>query len=90
MNTVLQSGSNNPYENQSLTAFNNFRIAETVSSQIQIPPTINETILEKNRRFWLTRFIFNKTFLEQSLEIFKLYDYEGDSNYEAAKGTDLQ
>jgi len=46
--------------------------------------------LQKNRRFWLTRFIFNKNFLEQSLEVFKLYQLSVDENYEAAKSRDLQ
>ena len=61
-----------------MTAFNNFRLPETKSSQIQIPPIINEKILDKNRRFWLQKFIFNRNFQEQSLEIFKLYSFSTD------------
>ena len=60
-----------------------------MSTQIQIPPTIHESILEKNRRFWLTRFIFNKTFLEQSLEIFRNCLFTAEQEYAVAKTSDL-
>lgn len=61
-----------------------------MDSQIQITPVIHEKILDKNRRFWLTRFIFNRQFLDQSLDIFRGFAFVADSNYAAAKIANLQ
>ena len=47
-------------------------------------------MLEKNKRFWLTRFIFNRQFLDRSLEIFRGFTFQTDLNYRLARSTNLQ
>jgi hypothetical protein len=61
---VAQHTGQNTYERASNNFFNACRLPFTVNSQIQITPAIHEKILEKNCRFWLTRFIFNRQFLD--------------------------
>jgi hypothetical protein len=51
--------------------FSQCRLPTTVSTQIQITPTIHESILEKNRHYWTTKFIFNRHFIHQINEIFE-------------------
>ena len=41
-----------------------------------MPLPIHESILEKNKKFWLSKFIFNKTYIESVLNIFKSIDIE--------------
>jgi hypothetical protein len=45
--------------------------------------------MEKNRRFWLTKFIFNKQFLTQMQEIFNQYKLNQDFEYTEAKSLSL-
>lgn len=51
---------------------------------------IQDQIMEKNRRFWLTKFIFNKQFLAQMQEIFNEYSIAPDVGYADAKSQPLQ
>ena len=74
----MQNKSQNAYQRASQNFFTQCRLPITAASQIQITPTIHERILEKNRQFWLTRFIFNRQFLEQSLEIFRGFQFQKD------------
>ena len=87
---VLANQAPGAYERASLNFFNACRLPHTVDSQIQIPPQVHERILEKNQRFWLTRFIFNRQFLDQSLEIFRGFGFQTDQDYSAARGINLQ
>ena len=54
-----------------LYRFDQCKLPKTTSSQIQIPPPIHDQILEQNKKFWLSKFIFNKTYIESVLSIFK-------------------
>jgi len=87
---VLQNKAKGAYLRISQQFFNNCRMPVAAASQIQISPNIHEKILEKNRRFWLTRFIFNRTFLDQSLEIFRGLKCQIDMNYLGARAANLQ
>lgn len=40
--------------------FEQCKLPKTSSTQIQIPPVIHDEVLEKNKKFWLSKFIFNK------------------------------
>jgi len=71
-------------------AFNDCRLPSTASSQIQITPKIQDQILEKNRRFWLMKYIFNKQFLEQMQDIFVQFTLRQDLDYFAARNQNLQ
>lgn len=51
--------------------FDQCKLPKTTSAQIQIPPTIHDFILEKNKKFWLSKFIFNKNYIESVLSIFQ-------------------
>ncbi len=46
------------------------KLPRTTSAQIQISPSIHDFILEKNKKFWLSKFIFNKTYIDSVLNIF--------------------
>jgi hypothetical protein len=46
--------------------------------------------MEKNRRFWLIKYIFNKQFLAYIQEIFNQYKPTVDLNYNEAKQLSLQ
>ena len=70
--------------------FDQCKVAKTTSAQIQIPPTIHDFILEKNKKFWLSKFIFNKAYIESVLSIFTSISIEEDDNYLQARQTDLQ
>ena len=47
-------------------------------------------ILEKNKKFWTSKFIFNKLFMEQIHEIFKCIQISEDSDYVRSRNYDLQ
>ena len=51
---------------------------------------IHETILEKNKKFWLSRFIFNKTYIDSVLTIFKNIEILPDKDYDNSREIDLQ
>jgi hypothetical protein len=53
--------------------------------QIQIPPAIHDLILEKNKKFWLSKFIFNKTYIESVLGIFSKIPIQESMDYNAAR-----
>lgn len=61
--------------------FDQSKLAKTTSAQIQIPPSIHDYILEKNKKFWLSKFIFNKTYIDSVLNIFNEITIEEDCNY---------
>ena len=42
---------------------------------------VHDVILEKNKKFWLSKFIFNKTYIESVLNIFKNIKIEEDLDY---------
>lgn len=65
------------------------KIPKTVTSQIQIPLNVHDSILEKNKKFWLSKFIFNKTYIDSVLNIFKDIKIQEDLDYESARETDL-
>jgi hypothetical protein len=66
------------------------KVPRTTSAQIQIPPPIHDFILAKNKKFWLSKFIFNKTYIESVLDIFKQQTIVENLNYADAKAaTDL-
>lgn len=46
-------------------------------------------ILEKNKKFWTSKFIFNKLFMEQMHEIFKCIHTNEDNDYVRARKYDL-
>ena len=50
--------------------FEHCKMPKTTSAQIQIPPSIHDFILEKNKKFWLSKFIFNNTYITSVLTIF--------------------
>lgn len=64
------------YKTISKEFYDSCRLPRTVSTQIQMQPSIHESILEKNKRFWLLKFIFERTFLEQTFEIYKNFGSE--------------
>ena len=55
-----------------------------------IPPMIHDTILEKNKKFWLSKYIFNKTYIDSVFNIFKDIKIEIDDDYQKAREQDLQ
>ena len=55
-----------------------------------IPPMIHDTILEKNKKFWLSKYIFNKTYIDSVFNIFKDINIEIDDDYQKAREQDLQ
>ena len=63
---------------------------KTTSNQIQIPPTVHDFILEKNKKFWLSKFIFNNTYITSVLEIFKQVSIEDNLDYLKAREVNLQ
>jgi hypothetical protein len=44
-------------------------------------PTIHEDILEKNRRFWTQKYIFNKHFITQIHDIFAKVEIVENMDY---------
>ena len=66
------------YQEKTIEIFEQSKSQNVKAEHIQIPEAIQEAIFEKNKRFWLTRFIFSRTFLENSLEIFKSVDFKPD------------
>lgn len=70
--------------------FEQCKLARTTSAQIQIPPPIHDFILEKNKKFWLSKFIFNKTYIESVLSIFKQLTIVENLDYKQAKSVELQ
>ena len=42
---------------------------------------IHDEILEKNKKFWLSKFIFNKQYIDNILHIFKEIKIEEDHDY---------
>ena len=71
-------------------SFEQCKLPKTSSAQIQIPPVIHDEILEKNKKFWLSKFIFNKQYIDNILHIFKDIRIEEDQDYAAARSRDLQ
>lgn len=61
-----------------------------MSTQIQISPAIHEDILEKNKRFWLTKYIFNKSFFDSSYDIFKQLKSSADLDYDKYRGNSYE
>jgi len=51
---------------------------------------IHEDILEKNKRFWLTKSIFNKSLFDASYEIFKQFVVTPDMNYDKYRGVSFE
>lgn len=49
----------------------------------------HDVILEKNKKFWLSKFIFNKNYIESVLNIFKNIKIDEDHDYVAARASDL-
>ena len=70
--------------------FEQCKLPKAQSAQIQIPPPIHDSILEKNKKFWLSKFIFNKNYIESVLNIFKNIPIGEDLDYDTARETDLQ
>ena len=46
--------------------------------------------MEKNKKFWLSKFIFNRTYIESVLNIFATIKIEEEMDYAAARESDLQ
>ena len=46
---------------------------------------IHDTALEENKKFWLSKFIFNKIYIDSVLNIFKDIVIEEDMDYTKAK-----
>lgn len=46
--------------------------------------------MEKNRKFWLTKYIFNKNYLSQIQEIFCQFKHTAQLNYADAKLLTIQ
>lgn len=70
--------------------FEQCKLPKTTSAQIQIPPSVHDFILEKNKKFWLSKFIFNKSYIESVLNIFMDIRIDEDMDYSAARETELQ
>ena len=51
------------------------------TGQINIQGNIHEAILMKNKKFWLSQFIFNKSFSELLLNVIRDLSIEEDSDY---------
>ena len=66
------------------------KLPKTTSTQIQIPPTVHDFILEKNKKFWLSKFIFNNTYITSVLDIFKQVTIEENLDYQKAREVNLQ
>ena len=47
-------------------------------------------ILEKIKKFWLSKFVFNKVYIDSILDIIRTLPHPSDSNYEMARSIDLQ
>jgi hypothetical protein len=52
-----------------------------MNSQTYIPPMVHDSILEKNKKFWLSKFIFNKSYIDSILNIFKEIQIDEDYDY---------
>jgi hypothetical protein len=46
--------------------------------------------LEKNKKFWLSKFIFNNTYITSVLDIFKQVAIEENQDYLSARKVNLQ
>jgi len=57
---------------------------------IQIPTYIHDAILEKNKKFWLSNFIFNRTFFDFILQMIKRVPIAENRDYKGARETNLQ
>lgn len=53
-------------------------------------PSIHEDILEKNRRFWTQKYIFNKHFISQIHDIFQKATVDENLDYSSARKMELQ
>ena len=78
------------YQERTIEIFEQAKSQDVKAEHIQIPEAIQEAIFEKNKRFWLTRFIFSRTFLENSLEIFKSVDFKPNRAISDAKEDNSQ
>lgn len=79
-NDLMDNPQINTNKQEMAYRFEQAKLAKTNSSQIQMPLPIHESILEKNKKFWLSKFIFNKTYIESVLNIFKSIDIEQKSD----------
>jgi hypothetical protein len=59
------------------------RIAQNASTNLppQVAPNVQEVILAKNRKFWLSKTIFSPHFIAQVLAIFKDFKFGEDKDY---------
>lgn len=59
------------------------RITQNASTSLppQIAPNVQEVILAKNRKFWLSKTIFSPHFITQVLSIFKDFTFGEDKDY---------
>ena len=57
---------------------------------MQIPPVVLENSLEKNKKFWLSKFVFNRIFIDSMLHIFQKVDIKPEGDYAKARSENLQ
>ena len=69
--------------------FDQCKQEKSTSAKIQIPHAVHDFILEKNKKFWLSKFIFNHTYITSVLEIFRQVQVEEDLDYAAARKDNL-
>lgn len=81
-NSIAAGKHDKPYQQLSREIYTECKLLETPPNSIQISPEIYQEIQEKNSRFWLTKHIFNKQFLEQSYAILSLKEITPNLDYQ--------
>lgn len=89
-NELMDNPAISTNKQEMLHRYEQCKLTKTISSQIQMPPYIHDTILEKNKKFWLSKFIFNKTYIDSVLNIFKDVKVTEDQDYQKAREMELQ
>jgi hypothetical protein len=68
-------------KNEMIFRYDQCKLPKVMNSQTYIPPMVHDSILEKNKKFWLSKFIFNKSYIDSILNIFKEIQIDEDYDY---------
>jgi hypothetical protein len=77
-NEFMDDPNINTIKQEIMQKFDLCKLKKTTSANIQIPSTIHDQVLEKNKKFWLSKFIFNKSYIDSVLTIFQKITIKDD------------
>ena len=89
-NELMDDPNINTNQQNILRCFDQCKQEKASSAKIQIPHSVHDFILEKNKKFWLSKFIFNHTYITSVLDIFRQVTIEEDFDYLGARTANLQ